>query len=172
VKLSLIPADPKLHDTLLRNLWQFYLYEFSRFTHDPVTPAGRFAETELDGVFSRYKRHPFLIYADEQVAGFAIVDSGVKSYFTDSLSITYMYEFFILAGFQKRGIGEKVAARLFDQFPSHWEVFEMADNLAAQEFWRKVIGRYTKDSYQEINLLTADGFVQVFDSGHTAQKTE
>ncbi|MBX3081639.1 MAG: GNAT family N-acetyltransferase [Anaerolineae bacterium] len=172
MKLSLIPADPKLHDTLLRNLWQFYLYEFSRFTRDTVTPSGRFAETELDGVFSRYKRHPFLIYADDAVAGFAIVDSGIKSHFTDSVSVIYMYEFFILAGYQKRGLGAQVATRLFDQFPGHWEVFEMADNLAAQHFWRKVIGRYTSGKYREITLVTADGFVQFFDSGVTTRKTD
>jgi predicted acetyltransferase len=164
VKASLIPAEPKTHDTLLRNLWQFYLYEFSRFTRDHVTPAGKFAETELDGVFTRHQRHPFIIYADDKVAGFAIVDNGIKSYFTESLSVVYMYEFFILAAFQQRGLGEQTARHLFDLFPGHWEVFEMASNLNAQHFWRKIIGRYTNGQYREREVPGADGFVQAFDS--------
>ena len=164
MKVSLIRAEPKTHDTLLRNLWQLYLYEFSRFTRDPLTPAGRFAETELDGVFSRANRHPLIIYADDSVAGFAIVDSGIKSYFTNSPSVVYMYEFFVLAAFQKRGLGEQVARRLFDQFPGQWEVFEMGGNLNAQHFWRKVIGRYTDGHYRELDVPGADGFVQIFDS--------
>jgi predicted acetyltransferase len=162
VVLKLTPADAPTHDTLLRNLWQFYLYEFSRFTDYVVTPAGRFHENELDGVFTRHTRHPYIIYTDNAVAGFAIVDSGIKSLFTDALNIHYMREFFILTNYQGRGLGAQAAISLFDQYAGHWEVFEMTANTNAQRFWRNLIKRYTTDNYHERTL--ADGLLQSFNT--------
>ncbi len=51
--------------------------------------------------------------------------------------------------YRRRGVGEYVATRLFDMFPGTWEVGEIASNVNAQAFWRKVIGRYKGGQYQE-----------------------
>ena len=47
------------------------------------------------------------------------------------------------------------------------EVFEIVENRAAQEFWRKVIGEYTGGDYEEFFLENDQwhGPVQVFESG-------
>jgi predicted acetyltransferase len=150
------------HDTLFRNLWQFYIYEFSRFGRYPVTPAGRFHEQELDGLFTRTERHPFILHAEGKVAGFAMVDHPIDSYFTTAKGVTYMAEFFVLTAYQGRGVGAQAAAWLFDHFPGQWEVYEMLPNVNAQHFWRKVIGRYTSGRYTEATTPNQKGIIQSF----------
>lgn len=164
MRIDLIPATLHEHDTVIRNLWQFYIYEFSRFGRYPVTPAGRFHEQELDGLFSRSERHPFVLHADGNVAGFAMVDHAINSYFTDAKGINYMAEFFVLVAYQGRGVGAQAATLLFDQFPGKWEVYEMLPNVNAQHFWRKVIGRYTNGRYTESTTPNQKGIIQHFES--------
>jgi predicted acetyltransferase len=160
--IQILPATLDEHDTLLRNLWQFYIYEFSRFQRLRTTPAGRFHEKNVGSIFTREQRYPFILYADQAVCGFAVVDSGISSHYTPASEVVDMSEFFILAGFQGLGIGAQVATRLFDQFPGQWEVFQLKGNVAAQHFWRTIIGRYTANTYREIAVT--EGVVQLFES--------
>jgi predicted acetyltransferase len=55
------------------------------------------------------------------------------------------------------------ARHCFDAFRGRWEVGEMRQNLAAQAFWRKVIGDYTGGAYAEaVPAPKWDGPVQRF----------
>src|SRR5215813_8577167 len=101
------------HDTLLRNLYQFYMYEFSRFMDWRVTGGGRFEESDLDGCWEKNGRQVFLIKADGHVAGFAIVDVRVPSPIIPGEIIMEMVEFFILGGSQRKGVGAQAAVALF-----------------------------------------------------------
>jgi predicted acetyltransferase len=152
-------------ETALRNLYQFYMYEFARFLNWAPNYAGRFAEDDLDGCWTDRSRHPFLIRVDEALAGFAIVDAPARSFFTDA-EVTHMAEFFVMGAAQGQGVGERVAVLLFEMFPGPWEVFELNQNTDAQAFWRKVIGRYTNGSYEE-RPLRERAVVQVFNNRKT-----
>jgi predicted acetyltransferase len=166
MSLQLTPADPQQHNELLRNLWELYLYEYSRFTRYQVMPNGRFQHLDVHKVFfpAPY-RHAYIATVEDAIAGFAIVDAGIDSHFTGAVDVMYMSEFFVIASFQGLGIGEQMAVRLFDQFPGDWEVYEMQGNTNAQHFWRKVIGRYTNGSYRETAYPEFEGIVQQFRSG-------
>ncbi|MBX3063733.1 MAG: GNAT family N-acetyltransferase [Anaerolineae bacterium] len=165
MSLQLIPADLEQHRELLRNLWDFYLYEYSRFTRYRVSSEGRFPDPDVGYTFFRQPfRHSILLIVDQEIAGFAIVDVNIDSHFTGASNVIYMAEFFVLAGFQGLGIGEQAATRLFDQFRGSWEVYEMRDNTNAQHFWRKVIGRYMNGSYTETAYPEYEGIVQCFDN--------
>lgn len=165
VKIEIRRATMREHDTLLRNVYQFYLYEYSTFMTDwRVLAGGRFYETDLDGIWTDKGRHVFLIYADDDLAGFAFIEEVAKSYLTGEAQIIFMEEFYILSYFQKQGVGEKAAGLLFDHFPGKWEVSELPQNVRAQAFWRKVIGRYTNDNFREITIPEKDYVVQMFDN--------
>jgi predicted acetyltransferase len=74
-----------------------------------------------------------------------------------------MVDFFILKKYRRQGIGQYVAYSLFDQFPGEWQVSEIAHNLPAQAFWRKIISRYRNGDFRE--ELTEHGDVlQIFNS--------
>ncbi len=167
MNVELVSATMHEHDTLLRNLYQFYMYEFSRFMEWHVTGGGRFEETDLDGCWEKKGRQVFLIEANSQIAGFAIIDVNVPSPMIPGEIIREMVEFFVMGSFQRKSIGRQAALMLFDRFPGKWEVFELKNNLNAQHFWRTIIGTYMNNQYTEVTLKS--GFVQRFDNSTQAK---
>lgn len=105
-------------------------------------------------------RHSFLVRVAGKLAGFALVKENVEE---DGTTYTFMAEFFIMKKYRGQGIGQAVAYTLFDQFPGAWEVSEIPENLPAQAFWRKIIGRYTGGQFEE-ETLEDGGVVQRFRS--------
>jgi predicted acetyltransferase len=148
--------------TTFRNLFQFYLYEFSRFLGWPVTNGGRFIEDDLEGCWTQDHRHPFLFRVDGSWAGLAIVDENTESRYTGATNVTSMSEFFIMAAYRRQGVGRKAATTLFDRFPGTWEVFELGLNIDAPKFWRPTINTYTGGNYREIDSKEYKGVVQLF----------
>jgi predicted acetyltransferase len=96
--------------------------------------------------------------------GFALVQPG--SYLSADPSVFDMAEFFVLRRYRRKGVGECVAAWLFDRFAGTWEVREKANHTAAIAFWRRTIGRYTGDRFEDFALDDErwHGQVQRFDS--------
>jgi predicted acetyltransferase len=164
MNIEIVRATPR-DDTTLRNLYQLYIYEFTRFmTHWHVNYAGRFTEDDLDEIWTKPQRQSFIVKVDNELAGFAIVDNGVPAVNSDEQNAVIMEEFFIMAAFQARGIAEQVATRLFDMFPGKWEVFELEKNVRAQRFWQRTIERYTKGQFHEALSRDGRGVVQFFDN--------
>ncbi len=126
------------HDTLLRNLYQLYLYEYSRFTKEwRVEADGRFPETDLEDCWSDPHERIFLIRVDGALAGLAIVYVGLGN--AESGTFNELAEFFVMPPYRRQGVGEAVACRLFDQFPGHWILSVLATNLEAQKFWPPIL---------------------------------
>lgn len=92
--------------------------------------------------------YPFLIQADAMPAGFALIATpphcaqGVDYFVND---------FFLLQPFRGKGIAEKAAVNVFEQFRGEWELFTnpAAKNITGQKFWRKTVSRYTQGRYSE-----------------------
>ena len=99
-----------------------------------------------DNYWTEAKRHPYLVRVAGKLAGFALVKTEKHD---DGTPYTYMAEFFIMKKYRGQGIGEAVAYWLFDHYPGDWEVSEIAQNVPAQAFWRKIIGRYTGGQFEE-----------------------
>ncbi len=155
-----------------RNLFQFYIYEFSRFMRWPVTYSGRFIEVDLDGCWSDENRHPYLIRVDRQLAGFAIVDGYATSELSGDPDVRQMSEFFVLAALRRQGVGSQAAATLFDRFPGRWEVRQLAQNADAVAFWRAVLARYTDGRFTEkvFDDQRLRGTAQFFDNSTYAPR--
>jgi predicted acetyltransferase len=168
--LEIIPASAQQHDTVLRNLYQFYLYEFSRIVEGHVTPSGRFEESDLDACWTKKGRHNFLVEFEGHLAGFAIVDEDINPEAESGAKpLRYMREFFVMARFQGRGIGEKVALYCFDRFPGKWKISELVENINAQHFWRKIIERYMGAKPDEATLYDGSVIAQYFDTADRAK---
>ena len=157
-------------ETVVRNLWQLYCYDFSRFMGWPLQPDGRFSEHPLAGCWPSASRHPFLLAADGGLVGFAIVDRLERSTVTNATALWDMAQFFVVASLRRRGTGAAAAAQLFDRFPGRWEVREIAANVSALHFWRVAISRYTGGRFTEVVFADGPwrGTVQTFD---TADRT-
>jgi len=81
---------------------------------------------------------------DGHPAGFALVKR-----INDAPPTFDMGEFFIARQHRRRGVGRRVAIKLFDSLPGRWEVREMPANKPAQTFWRNTIASYTSGAFTE-----------------------
>ena len=140
---------------------ELYHYDFTEYTDADVDPDGRFGYRYLDAYFTEPDRHPFLIRADGQLAGFALVRRATSA--VGDYDVFDMAEFFVMRKYRRRGVGSEAARFAFDRFPGRWEVREMAANTPAQAFWRRVIGDYTGGNFTERRLDDSAWLMQSFD---------
>ncbi|MED1204697.1 GNAT family N-acetyltransferase [Heyndrickxia acidicola] len=129
---------------ILKNLLQFYIYEFSQFVPDiKLEPDGTYQPFDLQKYREDLHSHAFIIREEGELAGLALVKEGTKE------EPSIIEQFFIMRKFMGRGIGREAALQLFDRFPGKWKVWQIAKNEPARIFWRKVICEYTHGHYNE-----------------------
>ncbi len=135
---------------ILERLMQLYLYDFSEIHPGDVNQDGIFEYTYLDSFWSEPDRFPFLIYVDDKLAGFVL--AAEYSYLQVTRETRCIAEFFVMRKYRRQGVGKKAAFQTFDMFPGKWEVGQIRANVAAQGFWRSVIGEYTSGQFTETDL--------------------
>lgn len=135
---------------ILDNLFQLYAYDFSEFHDVELGANGRFVYKNLPLYWTEPGRHPFLIWVDGALAGFALVKRG--SEVTGAESAWDMAEFFVLRVYRKRGIGTRVAHELWCRFPGTWEVRVLRANGLAQQFWAHAIAEFTHESIHPVSF--------------------
>ena len=143
IELSRAPTAEK---PIVRNLSQFYLYEFSKYMPSIRLEAQRGLYDglpDLDAYWDDPNRVAFILRVDGELAGFALVIKGTSD------QPHQIGEFFVLQKFSGRGIGKSVAQQIFDMLPGDWLIHEMWNNDAAQAFWRSAVNTYTKGHYEE-----------------------
>ena len=140
------------HRRLVRQLYELYCHDFSPMTKADIGDDGYWTgDNFLTPWPSDHQLQVFLVRVDEQWAGFAWIARG--SYLNPAIENHYlMDEFFIMRKYRRQGLGEQVAVRLFNKFDGVWEVGEIPENIEAQVFWRLIIGRYTDNHFQEVNV--------------------
>ena len=123
--------------------------------------AGRFDHDFWHGCWSGV-RTPYLLRVDDHLAGFAIISRGSR--LAPAPEVHDLAEFFVVRRYRRQGVGTRAAAELFGLHRGTWEVRQRAGNAAARAFWRKAIGAYTNERFDEV--VVADerwqGWVQRF----------
>jgi aminoglycoside 6'-N-acetyltransferase I len=157
--------------SILRHLLELYQYDLSAVESRDVDANGLYGYEYLDHYWTEPTRHPFLVRVDGQSAEFALVNR--YTCLPQAKGGMSIGEFFVMKRYRGRGIGERVAVRIFDMFPGSWEVRELAENVDAQAFWRKVIGRYTRGDFEEVFVQDDcwHGPIQVFESQRQSSDT-
>lgn len=155
------------HKTIVSNLYQFYLYDFSEMVGFAVEADGRYEESDLEGCWVEPHIHTFLLKVDGEWAGFSLIFEPHFSKYHNQLIDHYeMAEFFVMRKYRKHGIGAAFAKALFDRYRGKWRVAELAANTYALKFWRRVIGDYTRGEFEDTTWQgrTYHGTVQFFDN--------
>jgi predicted acetyltransferase len=147
---------------VLRQLLELYQYDFSEFDGSDIGPLGLYDYPYLDHYWVEPERSPFLVRVNGNLAGFALV--ARYNYLTGLKDTWVLAEFFVMRKYRFQGIGEYVARFVFDHFPGTWQVAQIKENTTATIFWRKVIARYTHDTFQEyiLNNNNWRGPIQTF----------
>ena len=163
--LSVQKALPSDRLALLRML-ELYQHDLSDIWDQELDAQGEYGFS-LDRYWQDAHCHPFVARVHGHYAGFALVDGATKVAPTG----LWMDQFFVLKKYRRAGIGKAIAQHLFAVLPGPWEVGQMTENLAAQRFWRRVIGEHTGGAYTEHVLSTGwwQGVVQCFDCSSAAQ---
>ena len=161
MNVEVIPCPPE-QKQVLKNLYVFWRYNRLKYlaagpgsyvnAHGVIDgPDSRTHEESTlgeDGLWDRpHAIFPFLIRADEQLVGFAVVVG--KGHCTRGRDWR-MNDFFLLNRYRRQGIGRAAAHILFDRFPGEWEVGQLTNDPDSQAFWQKVIGEYTGGSYAAV----------------------
>lgn len=147
---------------ILRQLLELYEYDMSEFEGREIGPHGFYGYRYLDHYWTEPDRHPYLIFVQAQIAGFALVNRhGVSGEGRWSVA-----EFFVLKKYRRQGVGEFAAMHIFDLWRGLWEVTQLGAHPASHMFWRKVIGKYTGGQYEERQAggEAGSGPYQLFDN--------
>jgi predicted acetyltransferase len=149
IKATLIRAT--LADyPLIQNMARFYVYDLSRYcgltSKEWACPEdGLYENFDFKTYFTAEDRQAFLIKVDDELAGFVLIN---KVGTTPEIDWN-MGEFFILARFQGKGVGQQIGRQILDAFPGQWEIAALPDNRPALAFWRALVADYTQNSFTE-----------------------
>lgn len=118
----------------IERLIQLYLYDMASEHPWPLEPDGRYAYDFLD----RFWQHPYLLYANGELAGFALVIRGCP--ITGRADCWFMAEFFVLRSYRRQGLGVATAHQLIARHPGSWHVAVLQSNQPALAFWGRALG--------------------------------
>lgn len=142
LRIEIAPAGPEL-ESLLENLLELYAHDLSEYFDVPLQPSGRFGYPPLPLYWREEGRFPFIVKADQQIAGFILVSRGSR--ISHAPQVWDVAEFFIMRGYRKQGIGATAAAEVFRRFPGRWEVRVLENNVPALAFWKSAIRSFAMD---------------------------
>jgi predicted acetyltransferase len=134
----------------IRGVYRHYLSELSASRSGLFPALGEWPAREaefLAGWFNDPSSHPFVILADGERAGFALVARPPD--FPRRTADYRMAEFFVVDRARRRGVGAGAATLIFTRFAGQWEVLEDEYNRPALAFWRRVISRHCAGRYTE-----------------------
>ena len=145
---------------ILRNLVEYYEYDFSIYTDRDVNSSGTFEYKYLDNYWTEENRYPYFIIVNEEYAGFALI----RKIFKDEESYYSMAEFFVLKKYRRKNVGKKAAYIIFKTYKGTWHIHQHEKNIPSQKFWREIIKEFTKNNYKEVSKEESgvDGPCQIF----------
>ncbi len=151
ISLQPITVD---HASVLRNLFQLYVYDFSELLPLDLGPSGLFEPPLGEEWWTRDDHFAFFIRSAEagKLVGFALVRRGSRV--TDASDVMDVAEFFVVRGARARGVGSAAAHALFARFDAPWEIRVRESNLPAHKFWSRVV------SLSQGSPPTAEPFVR------------
>jgi predicted acetyltransferase len=133
-------------DTILRNLFEHYVHDMAEWFE---------IDTQADGSYSydtasiwKNGCDAYLAKIGDALAGFAILGPADASLSNGARDVQDVHEFFVIRRYRRSGLGENMAAFLWNEHPGEWLVRVLEANPAAA-FWRRIIASHTGGSYTE-----------------------
>ena len=142
--VCVLPAEEGRKETV-RNLLEKYLYEFSQYTGEAPDENGLFGYRYLDSYWTDKDRHPYLLYADGKLAGFALVNTHCA---TERKIDFSMAEFFVLSAYRQKNVGLTAAVELFSRHRGRWQIKCHPKNRTSLIFWRKAVTAWAGENYE------------------------
>lgn len=149
-KIELLPAALQ-QQSIVANLLELYIHDFSEFLPLELGSDGRFGYPDLPLYWNAPGRHPFLARVDGNWAGLVLVKEKPDE--STGQPTWDIAEFFIVRGYRRRGIGTQVVHKVWRKFPGQWTVRVMLLNHAALPFWERAITAFTGQPAEPSSIL-------------------
>jgi predicted acetyltransferase len=147
--VQVIPASQD-QEPVIANLLELYAHDFSALLDLRLGPDGRFGYPTLPLFWREEGRSPFLIRADRELAGVALVTRGSR---IGGDPLTWdMTEFFVVRSFRGQGVGSRAAGDLWRRLPGRWEIRVLELNEPALAFWAAAIRRFTRSPPKSVPI--------------------
>lgn len=126
--------------SILANLLELYAYDFTEHCDFDIGDDGFYGYKDLPSYWTDGDKFPYLIYCDGKIAGFVLVQKRLSV--SENNEVWDIAEFFILKKYKRKGLGTKVAAEIWGNFPGQWQVRVLVENKIAVAFWLKAIKNF------------------------------
>jgi predicted acetyltransferase len=152
VQIEVIPATAE-QETVLANLLELYIHDFSEFHEVELGSDGRFGYRILPLYWIEADRYPFLVMVDGRIAGLVLVQRIKREPdSTGGETVWDLAEFFVIRRYRRRGIGTEIVRQVWRRFPGRWQVRVMESNVPACNFWQRAIAKSTDDSFDLVRV--------------------
>jgi predicted acetyltransferase len=102
----------------------------------------------LDGYWAKAGHIPYFILADNEIAGFILLDTyfWILPHEKNNHGVAEIY---VKPDFRLKGIAGCAMFRIFELHPGNWEIRPLDGSIAAQTFWEHTLERYTGGNYRK-----------------------
>jgi len=123
---------------LIRNMFQYYIYDMSEYTKFSPNDDGTYTVDEsiiqLNNYWTSSIHYPYLKKVDGEIAGFVLIRE-----FPFSKDYNDIGQFFVLRKYKRMGVGKEAFKLSVRKHPGKWITRVLPNNQGAYKFWRKVI---------------------------------
>ena len=156
---------------IIQNMAQLYVYDASRELGFSISEDGLYKPKSYRSYCEDNDKISYIIKVYDDIAGFALINQKGLEKHTD----WKIDQFFILAKFQRLGIGKIAAEQVWQLNLGKWEVPVIPENLSALRFWENTIAKFTDNHFaKETKLIDFDKdqsqrIIFTFDSRHESE---
>lgn len=136
---------------ILANLLELYAYDFTEHCDFDIGDDGFYGYKDLSLYWTDSDKFPYLIYCDGKIAGFVLVQK--RSSVSENNEVWDIAEFFIMKKYKRKGLGTKVASKIWSKFPGQWQVRVLVENKIASAFWLKAIRNFISTEPKSCDLM-------------------
>lgn len=151
-RVQLVPATLSDHNAL-RNLAQFYQYDFTEFLPGDVDEHGEYPYIDVQRYLTEKGHRAYLARVNGKLGGFVLVRDRPEQRERPG---RYLAEFFIMRPYRRLGVGRALAFQTFDTYRGYWELAIVGPNTPAQAFWHKVVDEYTRGRFEEFTTQESE----------------
>ncbi|MCP5369392.1 MAG: phosphotransferase [Rickettsiaceae bacterium] len=132
---------------------QLYVYDASRELGFSISGDGLYNPKSYRCYCEDNDKIAYVIKVYDEIAGFALINEKGLEKHTD----WKVDQFFILAKFQRSGVGKIAAEKIWQLHPGKWEVSVIPENISALKFWENTISKFTANVFEkETKLIDFD----------------
>ncbi|MDP9738993.1 UNVERIFIED_ORG: putative acetyltransferase [Bacillus sp. B2I3] len=136
---------------ILQNLYSLYLHDLSEFTEGlDISTDGSFEFDSFELIWKEEGLTPYFLKKDMKIAGFLLL---LERPFLNKDYDYSVNDIFILKKYRRKGAAISLLKELFKQKKGSYFVVQLANNIPAVIFWRKIFSELSIDFEEKKQIV-------------------